>query len=262
MLGKVTNSLRTFPEGLFRPLRKLQRSDLSDNLLSYAIRNGTFFTELTGLTRISLIYNYEPKRTFDKLILSPHLGNVSGLRYLLLSGNFFHTLSIQSFEVLSKLHNLKKLELRMNFINACNTSALRRLPSLTKVDLSQNMLSFRPSCSSPSSEYVSQQSSQDQNFHGFSDPPLMLIDRKVTRDDLREPNETNLEMLKDNVSQIPTIWNFKNHYCQNNLTFDLSQNDILFINPAVFVGMEKAVCLDLSYNYMSRNLNGSRFGNS
>uniref|UniRef100_UPI003AAE19A0 toll-like receptor 9 isoform X2 n=1 Tax=Centroberyx gerrardi TaxID=166262 RepID=UPI003AAE19A0 len=191
------NSLRTFPEGLFRPLRNLKTLDLSDNLLAYAIRNGTFFTELKGLTWISLIYNYEPMKTFPELILSPHLGNVSRLQSLLLSGNFFHNLSSQSFEVLSKLHELKKLELRMNFIDTCNMSALGQLPSLTNVILSQNMLNFLPCSSSQSSEHVSQQSSQNQNSntYNFPDPPLMLKDRKVTRSDPWEPNkQTNFEL--------------------------------------------------------------------
>uniref|UniRef100_A0A667X3D2 Toll-like receptor 9 n=1 Tax=Myripristis murdjan TaxID=586833 RepID=A0A667X3D2_9TELE len=265
------NSLRTFPEGLFQPLRNLERLDLSDNLLAYAIRNGTFFRELTSLTWISLIYNYEPMMTFPELILSPHLSNVSGLQYLLLSGNFFQSLSGQSLEVLSTLHKLKKLELRMNFINTFNISALSHLPSLTKVDLSQNMLNFLPVCSrpicycGPLSEYVSQQISQNQNLytnHNFPDTPLRLIDQKVTRSDPWEPNQTYLlERLEDNVAQILTIWDFRNYYCQQNLTFDLSQNDILSLNKDVFIGMENAVCLDLSYNYMSQTLNGKQFDN-
>ncbi|XP_071398568.1 toll-like receptor 9 isoform X2 [Centroberyx affinis] len=191
------NSLRTFPEGFFQPLRNLKRLDLSDNLLAYAIRNGTFFTELKGLTWISLIYNYEPMKTFNQLILSQHLGNVSRLQTLLLSGNFFHNLSSQSFEVLSKLRELKKLELRMNFIDTCNMSALGQLPSLTNVVLSQNMLNFLPCSSSQSSEYVSQQNSQNQNSntYNFPDPPLMLKDRKVTRSDPWELNkQTNFEL--------------------------------------------------------------------
>ncbi|KAM4609961.1 toll-like receptor 9 [Polymixia lowei] len=259
------NSLHTFPEGLFRPLSKLQKLDLSDNLLAYAIRNGTFFTELKGLTWISLIYNYQPMMTFPELILSPHLGNVSGLRHLLLSGNFFHTVSRQSFEVLSKLRELEVLELRMNFIDSCNVSALRQLPSLGKVDLSQNMLTFLPHCYSPSSIHASQQSSQNQRLytlHDFPDPPLMLIDQRSTKSDLWEtPDKNMLEMWKDNVSKIPTIWDFKNTFCRHKLTFDLSQNDILFLNKNVFAGMEKAVCLDLSYNYMSQTLKGGIFYN-
>lgn len=256
------NSLRTFPAGLFQPLRKLERLDLSDNLLAYAIRNGTFFTELKGLTWISLIYNYEPLKTFSELILSPHLGNISGLQYLLLSGNFFHTLSVDSFKVLSKLKHLKSLELRMNFINQCNLTALNQLPSLIKVDLSQNMLTFLPCCSSPSAGHVSQQGCQNQNSYSNSlpNPPFMLFDREVARSDQLEPDQTNLfEMSEDDVVQIPTIWMFKKHLCYRSLTVDLSQNDILHLNEDVFVGMENIVCLDISSNYMSQTLRKGLF---
>lgn len=257
------NSLKTFPEGLFRPLKNLKRLDLSDNLLAYAIRNGTFFAELKGLTWISLIYNYEPLKTFPKLILSPHIGNISGLQYLLLSGNFFHELPNESFNVLSNLQTLKKLELRMNFINTCDMKALKRLPSLIDINLAQNMLNFLPCCSSLSSEIGAQGSCQNQNLytHHFPDPPLVLIDRKVTSgSDIWESNQSNrLETLENGDSQFPSRRDFKNNFCKNKLTFDLSQNDIMFLNETVFVGMENAVCLDLSFNYMSQALGSGIF---
>nr|XP_046251883.1 toll-like receptor 9 [Scatophagus argus] len=256
------NSLRTFPKGLFQPLKNLQRLDLSDNLLAYAIRNGTFFAELKGLTWISLIYNYEPLKTFHELILSPQIGNISGLQHLLLSGNFFHTLSLKTLNVLSKLQNLKKLELRMNFINTCNLEALKKIPSLINIDLSQNTLNFLQRCSCLSSETVAQESCQNQNLytHDFPDPPL--IDREVTSEGhVQEPNQLDrLEMLnrEDSLSLSPSLW-YK--YCQNNLSFDLSQNDIMSLNKHVFIGMENVVCLDLSFNYMSQALRNGVFDN-
>ncbi|XP_040907272.1 toll-like receptor 9 [Toxotes jaculatrix] len=257
------NSLKTFPEGLFRPLKSLQRLDLSDNLLAFAIQNGTFFTELRGLTWISLIYNYEPLWTFDELILSPHIDNISGLQYLLLSGNFFHRISSQSLNVLSKLKNLKRLELRMNFINTFNPTALKQSPSLILIDLSQNMLNFLPCCSGPSSEIVAQKSCQNQNLytHNFGDQPLIVRDREVTfGNEIWEFNQSSLlEMLEDNASLFPSLWDFRNHFCHHKLTFDLSQNDILSLNKHVFIGMENAVCLDLSFNYMSQALTSGEF---
>ncbi|KAM6929011.1 toll-like receptor 9 [Lycodopsis pacificus] len=257
------NSLKTLPEGLFLPLEKLDGLDLSDNLLAYAIRNGTFFAELKGLTWISLIYNYEPLKTFQELILSPYIGNMSGLQCLLLSGNFFHTLSKESLNVVSKLQNLKTLELRMNFINNCSLTALKQLPLLINIDLSQNMLNFLPCCSSPSFEIEEQESCQNQKLytHHFPDPPLMLMDRKATPgSDTWESNHSNRrESFEDNVSQFQSLLDFKNIFCRDKLLFDLSQNDILSINKKVFFGMENAVCLDLSFNYMSQALKKGLF---
>ncbi|XP_060912778.1 toll-like receptor 9 [Labrus mixtus] len=259
------NSLKTFPEGLFQPLKKLHSIDLSDNLLAYAIRTGTFFSELKGLTWISLIYNYEPLKTFPELILSPNVSDISGLQALLLSGNFFHKVSDESFNVLYKLQNLRKLELRMNFINTCNLTALRQLPSLIKVDLSQNMLDFLPCCSSLSSENVAQESCQNQKLHTLNlpDPSLMLFDREATSgEDISDSNQSpRLEMSEDNVSGIPSLWDFRNQLCGQNLTFDLSQNNILSLNKKVFEGMENVFCLNLSYNYMSQTLKQGLFEN-
>nr|WFG53357.1 TLR9 [Monopterus albus] len=259
------NSLKTFPDNLFTPLKNLKYLDLSDNLLAYTIQNGTFFSELKGLTWISLIYNYEPLKTLKELNISQHIGNISGLQYLLLSGNFFHRLSTESLTVLSNLKNLKKLELRMNFINTCNLSALKKLPSLIDIDLSQNLLNFLPCCSSPSEIMTPQGSCQNQDLHtdNFGDQPVTVIDEEVTLEsDIRESNQSDvLEMLGDNVSQFPSPWDFRNHFCWNKLTFDLSQNDILFLRKDVFLGMENAVCLDLSFNYMSQALKSGVFDN-
>ncbi|KAG7519846.1 toll-like receptor 9 [Solea senegalensis] len=259
------NSLTTFPEGLFRPLTRLKRLDLSDNLLAYVIQNGTFFKELKGLTWISLIYNYQPLKTFSELFLSPHIGDISGLQYLLLSGNFFHKLSHQSFGVLSKLQNLTKLELRMNFINQCDLSALTTLPSLIDIDLSQNMLAFLPCSSAPSplTKTVAQKSSSNQDLyvHEFHEQPVVIRDREVAAgNEIWDPDQSNvLETFQSCGSQFPSPWDFRTNFCHRKLTFDLSQNEIISLNKNVFVGMEKAVCLDLSFNYMSETLRYGQF---
>ncbi|XP_069581507.1 toll-like receptor 9 [Brachyistius frenatus] len=253
------NSLKTFPEGLFTPLKNLKRLDLSDNLLAYDIQNGTFFSELKGLEWISLIYNYEPLRTFQQLFLSPHIGNISGLQYLLLSGNFFHTLSRQSLQVLSKLQNLMTLELRMNFITSLDLRALKQLPSLINIDLSQNRLRFFPSCSNSSSKIVAQENWRNQNLYTDNVQDLsFLMDLEVpSRKDIWESNQSN--MLQINGTKIPSLWDFKTYFCNSKLTFDLSQNDILLLHENVSLGMENAVCLDLSFNYMSQSLKSRLF---
>lgn len=251
------NSLRTFPKGLFQPLKNLKRLDLSENFLSYAIQNGSFFAELTSLYWISLIYNNEPQRTFPKLFLSPHIGDISGLQYLLLSGIFFHSLSVQSLEVLSKLQKLKKLELRMNFISTIDMKALKRLPSLIQVDLSQNTLSFSPGCSVSSAE---REICGNQNTHDLesSDPYLLNP----------EPNATfGMDFLHlfhgpETWQPIPThsesLWV---KFCQDKVAFDLSQNNIMSMNKEMLAGMEDVVCLDLSFNSMSQALRKGTFDN-
>nr|AAW69377.1 TLR9 [Takifugu rubripes] len=249
------NSLRTFPKGLFQPLKNLKMLDLSDNFLSYAIQNGTFFAELTSLAWISLIYNYEPLKMFPELFLSPHIGDISGLQYLLLSGNFFHSLSGQSFEVLSKLRNLKKLELRMNFIDNINMKALHQVPSLVHIDLSQNRLSFIPQCSVSPAE---RESHHNQNVRdlSFSQPFLMETKPNVTFGFNFLDQSHRLETSQSFPTQSSPLWET---FCKNKVTFDLSQNDIMSVNQEVLAGMENAVCLDLSFNYMSQALKYGMF---
>ncbi|KAM4570519.1 toll-like receptor 9 [Fundulus diaphanus] len=258
------NSLKTFPDGLFRPLKNLKGLDISDNLLAFSIQNGTFFRELTGLIWISLIYNYEPLKTFGKLDLSPYIGSISGLQNLLLSGNFFHTISEEGFDVLSKLKNLTKLELRMNFISSCNLTSLSQLPSLTAIDLSQNTLNFHTCCSG-FSRTVAPDSCQNQNMYPghFQDTPPLIPDRQATtRSNIWESDQSNVpETTEGCECGIKSLLSFKNRYCRHKLTFDLSQNEIFSLNKNMFLGMENAVCLDLSYNYMSQTLRGGLFNN-
>ncbi|XP_067087809.1 toll-like receptor 9 [Osmerus mordax] len=174
------NSLLTFPEGLFSSLRQLKRLDISDNFLSLAIRNGSFFQELSQLTWLSLIYNYEPKKTFHNLVLSNYLSQITNLEYLLLSGNFFLELSSESLAVLGKLRHLQTLELRMNFIKSSNLSAFGRLPSLRKVDLSQNLLHFLPKCTNNSMYQLPQVSVNQNGYTRVDDlnPPPMVWERR------------------------------------------------------------------------------------
>ncbi|CAL8251277.1 unnamed protein product [Arctogadus glacialis] len=245
------NSLKNIPEGIFLPLTHLKSLDLSSNYLAYTIRNGTFFTELKQLTWISLNYNSYPSKTFPELILSEHLGNVSNLETLLLSGNFFHTVSEQSLVVLSRLKQLKMLEMRMNFISCFNMSTVGMLTSLKKIDVSQNTLSDLPYNVSFGS--CLEQGSQGQNvFKDFSELPMPPISvhmyQTVIESNTCRSNNTILEM-----------WYFTQKFGGNNLTIDLSQNNLMFLHAHVFDGMENVLCLNLSYNYASQALKGGLF---
>lgn len=249
------NSLRTFPKGLFQPLKKLTHLDLSDNFLSDAIQNGSFFAELTSLSWISLIYNNEPMRTLSELSLSPHIGNISGLQGLLLSGNFFHSFSNQSFEVLSKLRNLKKLELRMNFINTFDVRALKQVPSLLVIDLSQNILSFLPRCSISSAERGICHHENTCDL-GSSDLSLARTGQNGMFGSNSLAQLHRREMSQPFLPQSSSLWE---KFCRKKLSFNLSQNNIISVNREVLAGMEHVVCLDLSFNYMSQTLRSGTF---
>lgn len=247
------NSLKTFPKGLFEPLKKLKYLDLSDNLLAIDIQNGSFFSELKGVLWMSLVYNYKPLQTFSELNLSPYISNISGLNTLRLSGFFFQTLSKETYAILSKLHHLSKLDLSMNFISTSNMSALSKLPSIINIDLSQNMLKFLHLCP------------EKQNIlsHEYSELPFMQNNREVPSvGDPSEHDQLNeFDILKDSKPQILALVDFKKEFCQYNLTFNLSYNDIVYLDQEVLKGMENAVCVDLSFNYMSQTIKKGIFSN-
>ncbi|KAI7789923.1 toll-like receptor 9 [Triplophysa rosa] len=243
------NSIRTLPLYLFARLHKLQELDLSDNLLAYTIQNGTFYEELQSVASLNLLYNYEPLNTFSELILSPSIEKMTALRELFLSGFFFKVLSNHSLAPLSKLPRLESLELRMNFICSVNMSALSQLRSLRWVGLSQNMLAFNPCISFCTSKAIPKYLSHRGHRHieGLGVPNAEVWLNSVQ------------ESKRDDCPLYYSLWLFKKQICWKNLMFDLSQNSIPWLNESIFTGMEKAVCIDLSYNYISQTLNGQQF---
>ncbi|XP_072305928.1 toll-like receptor 9 [Eucyclogobius newberryi] len=241
------NSLRTFPKGLFTPLTKLRRLDLSDNFLSAEIQNGTFFAELKKLTWISLIYNYEPKLTYPELNLSSHLAEISGLHTLKLTGYFFVKLSDDSYKVLSKLHNLTTLDLSLNFLHSCDMTALSTLPSIRTIDVSQNMLKGVSLCREP-------------HAYPHAEPLFVQMEGEVPTVEY-SPQRDLPNTMPDKETEFLTIANFRKKICNNTLTFNVSANDILFLDQDVFKGMENAVCVDLSFNYMNQALKNGFFTN-
>ncbi|XP_067268524.1 toll-like receptor 9 [Pseudorasbora parva] len=244
------NSLRTIPRYLFMQLHNLRDLDLSDNFLAYAIQNGTFYEELQHVVSLSLLYNYEPLKSFPELILSPAIEKMTALRELYLSGLFFKELSSQSLAPLMKLRRLESLELRMNFICSMSIDSISQLRTLRRVGLSQNMLSFSPCYSTCNSEaiskYQTREKHRDHEYHS-----LQIREVPV-------PN-TMQGSVGDHCPFYYSIWHFKKQICSKSLFFDLSQNNIPWLNASTFRGMENVVCIDLSYNYISQSLNGQQF---
>lgn len=244
------NSLRTLPRYLFTHLHNLKELDLSDNFLAYVIQNGTFYEELQNVVSLSLLYNYEPLRSFPELILSPAIEKMTALRELYLSGFFFKELSNQSLAPLMKLPRLESLELRMNFICFVSIDSMSQLRRLKRVGLSQNMLAFSPCYSTCNPEAILQ---------------YQTLEKRHDHEQMHEvpaPNSKLDNMQSSEGDYCPfyySMWHFKKQICSKSLFFDLSQNSIPWLNASTFRGMENVVCIDLSYNYISQTLNGQQF---
>lgn len=243
------NSIHSIPKNLFAQLKKLKTLDLSNNLLAYSIRNGTFYEELQGVVSLNLRYNYHPLKIFSELILSPSISRMKSLRKLHLSGLFFHQLSANSLKPLFSLPQLEYLDLSLNFISSCNVTVFNQLRSLRMVELSQNMLAINPYYTASSSKALTLDRYQRDDHLQLQDMPAF---------------ESKLQMnyLHCTGKECPkgySMWKLQKCFCYGELFFDLSQNNIPWLNASTFKGMEKTVCLDLSYNYMSQALNGQQF---
>ncbi|XP_076859134.1 toll-like receptor 9 isoform X2 [Brachyhypopomus gauderio] len=247
------NSLHHLPKNLFAQLNKLKTLDLSDNFLAFSIRNGTFFEELQDVESLNLLYNYQPLKTFQELILSPSISKMKSLRKLYLSGFFFHQLSYHSLKHLVKLPKLEYLDLRMNFMSFCNVTAFSYLKALRTVVLSQNMLAFNPYNTTSSSDVQSNYFSLSE-YH--SDKDLRIQETPAFTAQLWTKS---MQCTEADCPNNYTLWYFQKCLCYGKLFFDLSQNNIPWLSASTFRGMEEAVCLDLSYNYMSQTLSGQQF---
>ncbi|XP_007237059.3 toll-like receptor 9 [Astyanax mexicanus] len=247
------NSLHYLPKNIFAQLSRLKTLDLSDNFLAYSIHNGTFFEELQKVVSLNLLYNYQPMKTFPELILSPYMSRMRALKKLSLSGFFFHQLSNYSLEPLFDLPKLEYLDLRMNFISSCNVTAFSQLRALRMVVLSQNMLAFNPCYKAISMDI--QLTSMTLSDRKREDPLENQEDPYFRSELERNSGQCAEEDCPINDS----MWYLQRCHCYGKLSFNLSQNNIPWLNASTFKGMENAVCMDLSYNYMSQTLSGQQF---
>ncbi|XP_062854838.1 toll-like receptor 9 [Trichomycterus rosablanca] len=246
------NSLRSLPKNLFSQLKRLRSLDLSDNFLAYQIRNGTFYEELQSVVSLSLVYNYEPLKTFPELILSASMSKMKSLRKLFLSGLFFHHVSNHSIESLIELPKLEYIDLRMNFISSCNITALNQIRALKRVMLSQNILTFNPCYAVSSAQALTLDRFQRDDNLQIEEMPTLSSELQM-----RSVNCTLTDFQKSFYTA--SMWNFEKCFCYEKVFFYLSQNNIPWLNVSTFEGMENAACLDLSFNYISQALNGKQF---
>nr|AFC95888.1 toll-like receptor 9 [Andrias davidianus] len=236
------NSLRNLSDSLVEPLTSLHILDLSDNLLAYAIANGTFFAKLPNVQDLSLNYNYKPLNTFPRLTLSPHLASMQLLRYISINGYFFKTLDEKGIEPLLSLPHLQIITFRTNFIQNVNLTIFSRIPYLRLLDLSENILALSETC----------KTSQDDT----EALPLRLSEEIASPEFYSYTSDarsvTAIDEHKSFYFDFPSCRNYRK-------TLDLSFNNIKSIEPEDFRGLGDIECLNLSYNFINQRLNGNQF---
>ncbi|XP_067908186.1 toll-like receptor 9 [Heterodontus francisci] len=234
------NSLRHLDDRLFQSLGSLTSLDLSDNYLAYEIQNATFFANLTRLENLNLMYNYEPLKTFDRLVLPPSFENLKSLRKFQIDGYFFKTLDKGGIRSLLRLPNLTSVNFRMNFINKVDLKLFENMKSLKYIGLSENKVSFslQNSC-----QYECENNRINKDSTSYQEQ--------------RFPERTS---EYENIEETRASHKFSPHRCLSfGKTFDLSSNNIADIQAEDFEGLEDIECLLMSSNYMTQALNGKQF---
>ncbi|XP_069792743.1 toll-like receptor 9 [Narcine bancroftii] len=239
------NSLRHLSDIIFQSLGGLTSLDLSDNYLAYTIRNATFFENLTKLQELNLMYNYEPFKTFQRLVLPTSLENLTSLRKFQIDGYFFHTLDKNDIGPLLRIPNIRSLNFRMNFIKNIDLKLFQNTTSLEYIGLSENKVSFSLQNSCPH---------QSENDRVHKDP-VATSHQEYWIPERRVDYENNGGIKTKGGSSF-----FSFERCSSfGKVFDLSLNNIADIKSENFEGLEDIQCLLLSYNYMTQALNGKQF---
>ncbi|NXU60104.1 TLR7 protein, partial [Turnix velox] len=149
---------------------------------------------------------------------------------------------------LLSLTNLTVLDLGTNFIKIADLRVLKKFPALKLIDLSVNKIS---------------PSSAESNLYGFCSNPqtsAQQYNRKILQDmhyfryDVYERSCRTKD--KEAASYQSSV---KEECLKYGETLDLSRNNVFFINPSDFRGLDSLRCLNLSGNAISQTLNGSEF---
>ncbi|KAJ8394820.1 hypothetical protein AAFF_G00041750 [Aldrovandia affinis] len=245
------NSLRKLPDSLFWNLRRLTDLDLSDNLLAYVIRNGTFFKYLKNVTTLNLIYNYEPRRTFNNLSLSRHFKEMKNLKNLLLSGYFFNRIDMYYRAAFQEVRDtLKVLDLSYNAFHFSMKGMghgfefIQSLTSLEVLSLAENNIGMRISrqLNSSSLKYLFFAGNRlDIMWDNKDDRYITFFEQLI--------NLTYLDISKNNLEYFTP--EALSHLPQSLTTLKVSDNKLYYFPWTNLSSLSNLCCLNLSRNYLT-----------
>ncbi|XP_062861766.1 toll-like receptor 8 [Trichomycterus rosablanca] len=231
LLHLAGNSLEYIKKSWFKNIWKLQELYLSYNLLTKAIEDGGFLSNLPLLRKLDLSFNYNLKSYPDTVKLGSSFANLSSLHTLHIQGLVFKSINQYTLSPLYDLQNLSTLDLGINFIVHVNSSVFKLFQNLKLLYLSENRL-----YPITNSEY--RKSGTDD--HLAYNLPMLTSSKK----------EQSFEIQRKLV---------KMECYAAGRVLDLSRNNLFFISPQQFVGYETISCLNLSGNGFSAALNGTEF---
>ncbi|XP_020827230.1 toll-like receptor 9 [Phascolarctos cinereus] len=222
------NSLGQLDPRWFQNLGNLTALDISENFLSEDITNTTAFQSLAKLKKLNLAFNYHKKVSYAQLHLAPSFQNLTSLEVLDMTGIFFRSLTRATIQPLLGLPSFRKLLLPMNFISKAELSIFSHFRSLKYVDLSENKVT------------------SVSNVTSVNRTPAARA-------------ELLLGLERASQDHPPTSEIFMPHCDSSNFILDLSQNNLVTIQPEMFNQLSAVECLRLSSNSINQAVNGSQF---
>ncbi|XP_051840483.1 toll-like receptor 8 [Antechinus flavipes] len=249
-LGQLTHlnlsstSLRSLPASWFSNMTNLEVLLLEFNYLVKEIATGDFFTKLPKLEILDFSYNYL-KNSYPQYIgISGNFSKLVSLKTLHLKGYVFQELRKEDFQPLTKLQNLRSINLGINFINHIDFTLFEEFNNLSLIYLSENRISPQ----------VTNSLDEKKNSPSFSNH--VVHQRSIDSDN--EPLG-HYEIDPHRNFYHHTYPLMKPECTSYGKALDLSLNSIFFINHNLFEGLHDIVCLNLSSNGNAQVLNGSEF---
>ncbi|XP_053311957.1 toll-like receptor 8 [Spea bombifrons] len=228
-LNLASNSLKSIPSKWFENTTNLQVLSLQFNFLAKEMASAEFLLKLPFLQVLDLSFNYELLSYPRNINISNNFSKLVSLKELYIKGYIFQKISQYNMAPLTKLTKLNILNFGVNFVTHVDFKVFELFPNLTALYLSENKIS-------PISENVN---------------PGRFLESN--------PNKYVLYENSEQRSTISMSSRLLPHCIARGKAVDLSLNSIFFIDPEAFRSFGDVSCLNLSFNGIGQNLNGTEF---
>nr|XP_033803352.1 toll-like receptor 8 [Geotrypetes seraphini] len=242
-LSLASTSLNRIEPTWFENTRDLEVLNLVLNNLKAEISSGDFLVKLPSLKVLDLSFNYERQVYSQYLNLSKNFSKLTSLQQLHIKGYVFKNLDSEHLQPLKNLPELKVLNFGVNFIKQIDLTIFQHFSNLTTISLSENR--------------ITPYTGGNRSLTGESFKNHLVIQRRSV-DNYIGPY---LAVMSSDYQ-----YNFSNPLTKPQCssygkTLDLSLNNIFFIDPQQFAGFQDVACLNLSFNGIGQQLNGTEFVN-
>ncbi|XP_015216941.2 toll-like receptor 8 isoform X2 [Lepisosteus oculatus] len=238
------NSLVKVHASWFQNCTKLKYLFLSFNFLISEIATGEFLNVLPHVEVIDLSFNYAPKSYPRKIKLSSNFSKLEALRALHIEGYVFRILDGNDLNPLFSLKNLSLLNVGTNFLQYIHLTLFQNFFNLSLIYLSENRLASL--------------SQRNDSIYANGNEADCVLNKPLMKYHGNHEEKGTYIVHKDKDYRLshPLV---KQQCLRYGPVLDLSKNNIFYISPELFKGLENTTCLNLSKNSIADSFNGTEF---